>query len=88
MSSIVNSPDILAALRERKHTVKRRMEFSRTQMQETANNLTGKSMSKTTSRALTISRLVINGIAIYKGFRFCTNVATSVRSLFALFKRR
>lgn len=88
MSSIVNSPDILAAMRERKHFVKRRLEASRVQMQEAANNLAGGNVSKTTSRALTVSRLVMNGIAIYKGFRFCTGVASSIRSFYALIRRR
>lgn len=88
MSSIVNSPDILDALRQRKRFVKRRLEASRLQMQEAANNLAGGNVSKTTNRALTVSRLVINGIAIYKGIRFCTGVASSIRSLFATFRRR
>lgn len=88
MSSIVNSPDILAAMRQRKQFVRRRMEASREQMQETANSLAGGNVSKTTNRALTVGRLVMNGIAIYKGIRFCTGVASSIRTFLSLFRRR
>ena len=88
MSFIVNSPDVLLALQQRKRYIKMKMEASRTQMKETANCLTGRSAAKTSNRAQAITRLIINGIVFYKGYRFCSNVFTGINSLFSFRKRR
>lgn len=88
MSYIVNSPDVLLAMQQRKRYIKMKMEASRTQMKETANYLTGKSAVKTSSKAESITRLIINAVVFYKGFRFCSNVFTGINSLFSFRKRR
>ena len=87
MNSIQNSPDILAALRQRKHAVRKKLKASREQMIETASCLTGP-MPKGTSNVQRISRLVASGIAIYRGFRLCTSIVSGLHSLFTPRKRR
>ncbi|MBO4550901.1 MAG: hypothetical protein J5733_09235 [Bacteroidaceae bacterium] len=88
MSSIVNSPDVLAALQQRKRSVKKKLEASRTQMTDNVSCLTGGSVPKTVDRLQGISRLIINGLVLYRGFRLCSNVVTSIHSIFSPRKRR
>ena len=88
MSFIVNSPDVLLAMQQRKRYIKTKLNASRTQMKETVNCLTGRSATKKASKAEAITRLIINGIVVYKGFRLYSNAVSSIRSLFSLRKRR
>ena len=87
MSSILNSPDILAALQQRKRATERKLKASRTRISETA-NLFWSPLPKTTSRAQHISRFVSNGLIIYNGIRICTNILSAVQSIFGRRKRR
>ncbi len=87
-NSIVNSPDVLAALQQRKRRIKRKLENSRTQMTDNVSYLTGGRMPKTADSMQKIGRLLINGLVIYRGFRLCSNVFTSIHSLFTPSKRR
>lgn len=87
-NSILNSPDALAALRQRKHAIKKQLRASHEQMAETANYLTGGSYSKATSKVQGIGRLVVNGLVIYRGFRLCSSIATGLHSLFSPRSRR
>ena len=68
-SNIVNSPDVLDALQQRKRRIKRKLENSRTQMTDNVSYLTGGKMPATTDRVQKIARLLINGLVIYRGFR-------------------
>lgn len=86
-SSIVNSPDVLAALRQRKHRIKRKLQDSRTQMTDNVSYLTGGKMPKTTDRVQKIARLLINGLVIYRGFRLCSGVVSGIHSFFTPSKR-
>ncbi|MBO7119455.1 MAG: hypothetical protein J6W03_03960 [Bacteroidaceae bacterium] len=88
MSNIVNSPDVLAAIQQRKRKIKRKMQASRTQMTDNVSYLTGGSMPKTTDRVQKITRLLINGLVLYRGFRLCSGVASGIYSFFAPSKRR
>ena len=81
-SSIVNSPDVLAALQQRKRRIKRKLQASRTQMTDNVSYLTGGKMPKTTDRVQKIARLLINGLVIYRGFRLCSGVASGIYSFF------
>lgn len=88
MTTIVNSPDVLAAIRQRKRTIKRKLKTSRSQMTGNVSYLTGGSMPASAGRMQKMARLLINGIVIYRGFRFCMGVAYGIHSLFTLGKRR
>ncbi len=88
MSSIINSPDVLAALQQRKRKIRRQIQNSRTQMTDNVSYLTGGKMSKTTDRAQRIARLLINSIVIYRGYRLCSGVASGIYSFFTPRKRR
>ena len=88
MSSIVNSPDVLAAIQQRKRSIKKKLQASKTQMTDNVSCLTGGSMPKTASRLQSISRIVINGLVLYRGYRLCSNVLTSIYSIFSPRKRR
>ena len=88
MSSIVNSPDVLAAIRQRKRTVKKKLQASKTQMTDNVSCLTGGSLPKTANRLQSISRLIINGLVIYRGFRLCSGVVSGIHAFFAPRKRR
>ena len=88
MSSIANSPDALAAIQQRKRSIKRKLQASRTQMTDNVSYLTGGSMPKTANRLQSISRLLINGLVIYRGFRLCSGVVSGIHSFFTPSKRR
>jgi hypothetical protein len=88
MSTIANSPDVLAAIQQRKRIIKRKLKTSRSQMTGDFSFLTGRSVPATTSRMQKMARLLINGIAIYRGFRLCMDVASGIHSLFTPRKRR
>lgn len=87
MSSILDSPDILTALRQKKKATGRKLETSRQHIMDTASQFYSP-LPKATSRAQSVSRFVSNGIAIYKGFRIFTSVVSTFRSLFGHRKRR
>lgn len=87
MSSILNSPDILVALQQRKEATRQKLETSRTRIKEQANQFWSP-LPKATSRTQHISRLVSNGIVIYNGFRIGLRVLSAVRTLFGFRKRR
>lgn len=88
MSSILDSPDALAALQERKREVRKKLQDSRQQMTATASSLTGGSLPQAVGKLQGISRLVFNGLVIYRGFRLCSGFVTGLRSLFAPRKHR
>ena len=88
MSSIVNSPDVIAALQQRKRTIKKKLQASRTQMTDNVSYLTGGKMPKTADRAQKIARLVLNGLVLYRGFRLCSGVVSGIHSFFTPSKRR
>lgn len=87
MSGILDSPDVLQALQQRKQATGRKLEASRRRIMDTASQFYAP-LPKATSRAQHISRFVSNGITIYKGFRIFTTVVTAFRSLFTRRKRR
>lgn len=86
MSNILNSPDILATLRQRKMVTGRKLKASRTRIQKEAGQLWSP-VPKATSRAQNISRLVSNGYALYNGFRIFFSVFSAARTLFGSNKR-
>ena len=88
MNSIVNSPDVLAAIRQRKLAIRQRMKASRQQMTERASRLTGGPVPQAANRFQNISRLVTSAFVIYRGFRLCSSILTSLRSIFSPRKRR
>lgn len=88
MNSIVNSPDVIAALQQRKRKIKRKLQDSRTQMTDNVSYLTGGKMPKTTDKVQKIARLLINGLIIYRGFRLCSGVVSGIHSFFTPSKRR
>ena len=88
MSNIVNSPDVLAAIQQRKRSIKRKLQASRTQMTDNVSYLTGGKMPKTTDRVQKIARLLINGLVIYRGVRLCSGVVSGIHSFFTPSKRR
>ena len=88
MNGIANSPNVLAAIRKRKLAVKEQLQTSRKTMLENVRNLTGTASPQTTNRLQSVSRLVARGILIYQGFRFCSNIFSSINSIFSLRKRR
>ena len=88
MNSIVNSPDVIAALQQRKRKIKRKLQDSRTQMTDNVSYLTGRKMPKTTDKVQKIARLLINGLIIYRGFRLCSGVVSGIHSFFTPSKRR
>ena len=81
MSSILNSPDILADLRQRKSATGRKLKASRQHMMEGASQLWSP-LPKNASRAQNVSRLVSNGILIYNGIRIFARIYSAARSLF------
>ena len=87
MSSILNSPDILAALQQRKRATGRKLKASGQRIKDTA-NLFWSPMPKTASRAQHISRFVSNGVLIYNGIRIFASVYSTMRTLFGHRKRR
>lgn len=87
MSSILNSPDILAALQQRKRATGRKLKASRTRISERA-NLFWAPLPQTASRTQHISRLVSNGLIIYNGIRICSNILSAVQSIFGRRRRR
>ena len=88
MSSILDSPDALAALQERKREVRKKLQDSRQQMTVTASSLTGGSLPQAVGKLHGISRLVFNGLVIYRGFRLCSGVVSGIHSFFTPSKRR
>ena len=88
MNSIVNSPDVLAALQQRKQTIRKKMQASRTQMTDNVSYLTGRKVPQTTDRMQRIARLFINGFALYRGFRLCSDFFSGIHSFFTPRKRR
>jgi hypothetical protein len=87
-NSILNSPDVLAALQQRKHALSKKLKASRTKMMEGVSSFTGGPIPKTTSRLQGLSRLAVNAFFVYRGFRFCTDILYSIRSIFSPRKRR
>jgi hypothetical protein len=87
-SNIVNSPDVLDALQQRKRRIKRKLENSRTQMTDNVSYLTSGKMPLTTDRVQKIARLLINGLVIYRGFRLCSGVVSGIHSFFTPSKKR
>ena len=87
-SSILNSPDVLAELRQRKRAAERKLQASRRQMTDIAASLTGGPLPKATSRVQSISRILAGGLAVYQGYRLCSAIAGIIRSLFMPRKRR
>ena len=87
MSSILDSPDILVALQQKKKATGRKLKASRQRIIETASQFWSP-LPKTTSRAQSISRIVSNGVFIYNGFRIFVSVFSTLRSLFGRRRRR
>jgi len=87
MSTIINSPDILAALQQRKTETGRKLKTSRQHIIEEANQLWAP-MPKSTSRAHSISQLVSNGVFIYNSIRILASVISATRSLFGIRRKR
>ena len=56
MSNIANSPDVLAAIQQRKRSIKKKLQASRTQMTDNVSYLTGGNIPKTTDRVQKIQR--------------------------------
>ena len=79
MNGIANSPNVLAAIRERKLAVKEQLQTSRTTMLENVRSMTGTASPQASNRMQSVGRLITKGILIYQGFRFCfpTNVEQS-----------
>lgn len=88
MSNIANSPDVLLAIQQRKRSIKKKLQASRTQMTDNVSFLTGGSIPKTTDRVQRITRLLVNGLVIYRGFRLCSGVVSGIHSFFTPSKRR
>lgn len=86
MSSIMQSPDILAALQQRKKVTARRLQASQQRVLDASATFT--SSRKTADGKPSISRLVSNGIAAYEGIRIFLNVFSAVRTLFGHRRRR
>ena len=87
MSSILESPDVLAALRQRKRQTEKKLEASRQRMQATVSQFYAPA-SQATSRAQSISRFVSNGIVIYRGIRLFSNILSTFSTLLPRRKRR
>lgn len=87
MSNILDSPDILVALQQRKRATEQKLEASRQRIMDSATQFYSP-LPKATSRAQHISRFVSNGFAIYKGIRVFTSVVSAFSSLFGHRKRR
>jgi len=87
MSSILNSPDILVALQQRKKATGQKLKTSRLRIIETASQLWSP-MPKSASKAQVISRMVSNGVLIYNGIRIFANVVSTFRSIFGRRRRR
>ena len=88
MSNIANSPDVLAAIQQRKRSIKKKLQASRTQMTDNVSYLTGGNIPKTTDRLQKITRLLINGLVLYRGYRLCSGVVSGIHSFFTPSKRR
>lgn len=88
MNGIANSPNVLAAIRERKLAVKEQLQTSRTIMLENVRSMTGTASPQASNRMQSVGRLITKGILIYQGFRFCSNIFSSINSIFSLRKRR
>lgn len=87
MSTILNSPDILAAVKQRKKVTSRKLKASQKRIVDTANQFWAP-VPKATSRAQHVSRFVSNGLLIYNGIRIFANVFSTMRSIFGRRKRR
>lgn len=87
MSSILNAPDILAAVQERKMQKKQALNASRQRLQKAMQNLTAP-LPKTTGKASNVSRMVSTGFMIYNGTRIGLKIFTALRSLFGRRRRR
>ena len=92
MSYLVNSPDVLLALRQRKRYVRMKLQASRTRMKEGVSLLPGMSpargKARTLDRVQVFARIAMNGILAYRGYRLCMNVVRTIRSLFSTRRRR
>lgn len=88
MNGIANSPNVLAAIRERKLAVKEQLQMSRKTMLENVRSMTGTASPQASNRMQSVGRLITKGILIYQGFRFCSNIFSSINSIFSLRKRR
>lgn len=88
MNTLADSPDVLAALRDRKALVKSKMQASRTQMMEKVNGLKGGATSGTAGKLHSISRLVTNGLFIYQGIRLASSIVSGIQTIFFPRKRR
>jgi len=87
MNSILNSPDILAALQQRKKATEQKLKASRQQFVTTANQFWSP-MPRNASKTQRISRLVSDGVLIYNGIRIFASVLSAARSLFGHRRRR
>ena len=87
-TNILNSPDVLAAIGQRKHAIKKKLKASRMQMMEGVSSLTGGPVPKATNRLQGISRFVVNAFFVYRGVRLCTDILSSFCSIFSPRKRR
>ncbi len=88
MSSIANSPDALAAIRQRKRSVEKKLKASRTQMTDNVSYLTGGPLPKTAGRMQSIGRIISTALVAYQGFRFVSGFVSGFNSLFKPTKRR
>lgn len=87
MNSILNSPDVLAALQKRKHLTGKKLEASRQRIVKTAGFLVSP-QPQASSRIQNINRFVSNGLVIYKGIRICVGVLSSLHFLFGRRRRK
>lgn len=86
MSSIQQSPDILAALQQRKKATARRIEASRQSVADASGQLPF--MGRKAGGSHGVSSLVSNGIAFYEGARLFLSVVSVLRTLFGRRRRR
>ena len=87
MSRIADSPDILAAIRQRKEATKLKLDASRTQIMATANQFWSPP-PQAAGRTQSVSRLISNGVFIYNTIRVIARIYSGVHSLFGRDRRR
>ena len=88
MNSILAARDTIAAIRQRKMAIRKKLDSSKQQMTGFASSLTAGPLPETTNRMQTISRLIMGGLFIYRGYRFCSDIVGGIHSIFSPKKRR
>ena len=78
---IINSPDILASLRQEKDAIRKKLRKSSNRMSGTTHQIFAP-VPRAKTKAQGVSQFISNGIAIWEGVRIGMGLISAVRNFF------